>query len=168
LVFLSERLYFGLVAPNQHHNRHPGVVLHFTSILGWCGPNYSQRQAKSCWFPTDIVRSIYSLLFPSSILTSPLLFVHNRAPPPTRLRAALRRLCVLVIMHDRIHATKTIHPKNGPPSLLSLPPVIRCQIYCDAGLICDSDIDFNGRLNAGSWPLRRPLRLTTRTLTTYS
>ncbi|CZR60241.1 uncharacterized protein PAC_10137 [Phialocephala subalpina] len=55
-------------------------------------------------------------------------------------------------MHDRIHTIETIHSKNTPPSLLSLPPVVRCQIYRDAGLICDSDVDFNGRLNAGSWP----------------
>ncbi|KAE9379509.1 hypothetical protein N431DRAFT_478510 [Stipitochalara longipes BDJ] len=55
-------------------------------------------------------------------------------------------------MHDRIHAIETFHSKNGSPSLLSLPPLVRCQIYRDAGLICDSDINFDGRPNLGSWP----------------
>jgi len=39
-----------------------------------------------------------------------------------------------------------------PATFLSLPPVVRHQIYCDAGLIHDSDIDFNRRVNTTYWP----------------
>ncbi|KAI9738890.1 MAG: hypothetical protein M1818_005203 [Claussenomyces sp. TS43310] len=64
----------------------------------------------------------------------------------------------------------THSPSTQPRSFLSFPPIIRQQIYHDAGLISDCDIDFNRLLNPNQWPppadfeISHDLLLTCRTI----